>query len=606
MTGEVKLRKRKDKDSASLDVTINVTTAETNKEETEDYKKDTDINGSPTKRQTRMRQGSLMGKSAGFTLWDVLLSELNLSSEKVKDTMSARKENANKDESSDSWRENMELLLNYVRLPLHLEKFMTFGIIYSIVVFLKWLVIIPLRCFVHTLINIRRLAKGNKFSDLNHGKSSLIYKNDLLSVSGIIITLFLLRNLDTSRIYHNIRSGTAIKLYFMTQVLDIADRLLSASGQDILKVTYRFNSLKNTNSNKISLHKLGQFVLLFTLTILYLWFHSYALVYQVMALNVAINSYSNALLTLILSNQFSELKSAVFKKTEREGLFQVSCSDLNERFFIFIMLAIISSRNLLQILINTRSISDFFDNLKPNSWSTQLTSWKLLNDWIGLLIGPSIFVIGSEFLVDWLKYAYILRFNRIKPKIFDKFTKILANDFIRGFTTDKSNWINHQPNDHPNFLTKRTGFPISTATVIFCKLALFPYFKYQIGAVYEWTNNSHIWSWIIISSISTVILTFLVSTRLILSMVLLKWSRHILYKQHQSSQNVLQIYKTDYIKGDPNVNLGHVADVREQLYDQQETVPPSLGELRMKKLQQNRDDKLDRVVRFEMADKRIW
>lgn len=544
--------------------------------------------------QARIKLGSAAKSAESVTLWDVLLSELNIVSEKDKKD---QVNNQNLIVDTDSWSENFQTLLNYIRLPLHLEQFMTFGILYSTVVFLKWLVIIPLRCFIHTLINLRKLINGHPLS-LFSEKRSLMYKNDLLSVSGIIITLFLLKNIDTSKIYHNIRAGTAIKLYFMTQVLDIADRLLSASGQDILIVTHKFNNFRK--NNKLDLNKVSQFVCLYLLSVLYLWFHSYALIYQVMALNVAINSYSNALLTLILSNQFSELKSAVFKKTEREGLFQNSCADLNERFLIFIMLGIISSRNLLQILINTESLSDFFESLTPNSWSTQLTSWKSINNWIGLIIGPSIFVIGSEFLVDWIKYAYILRFNKIKPKVYDKFTKILASDFISGFKSDKFNKINHQPNDHPNLLTKRTGFPISTIMIIFCRLSIFPYSQYLATSVYERTDHNYLLSWVIISAIILFVIAVLVSLRLILSFVILRWSKKILLKTNNNQRN------TDFLKGDPNVNLSHVSDVREHFYDETESVPLSLEEYRLEKLAKNKDNKLNNVVRFDMADKRIW
>lgn len=50
------------------------------------------------------------------------------------------------------------------------------------------------------------------------------------------------------------------------------------------------------------------------------------LFFQAVTLNVAINSFSNALLTLLVSNQFVEIKSAVFKKFEKENLFQLSCA----------------------------------------------------------------------------------------------------------------------------------------------------------------------------------------------------------------------------------------------------------------------------------------
>ena len=47
---------------------------------------------------------------------------------------------------------------------------------------------------------------------------------------------------------------------------------------------------------------------------------------MVLTLNVAINSFNNALLTLLLSNQFVEIKGSVFKRFEKENLFQLACS----------------------------------------------------------------------------------------------------------------------------------------------------------------------------------------------------------------------------------------------------------------------------------------
>lgn len=54
--------------------------------------------------------------------------------------------------------------------------------------------------------------------------------------------------------------------------------------------------------------------------------HTLVLFFQMVTLNVAVNSYSNALLTLLISNQFVEIKGSVFKKFEKENLFQLSCS----------------------------------------------------------------------------------------------------------------------------------------------------------------------------------------------------------------------------------------------------------------------------------------
>jgi len=50
------------------------------------------------------------------------------------------------------------------------------------------------------------------------------------------------------------------------------------------------------------------------------------MVYQLISLNVAVNSYDHALLTLLVSNQFVEIKGSVFKKFEKDNLFQITCA----------------------------------------------------------------------------------------------------------------------------------------------------------------------------------------------------------------------------------------------------------------------------------------
>ena len=54
--------------------------------------------------------------------------------------------------------------------------------------------------------------------------------------------------------------------------------------------------------------------------------HSLVMVYQMISLNVAVNSYDHALLTLLVSNQFVEIKGSVFKKFEKDNLFQITCA----------------------------------------------------------------------------------------------------------------------------------------------------------------------------------------------------------------------------------------------------------------------------------------
>ena len=50
--------------------------------------------------------------------------------------------------------------------------------------------------------------------------------------------------------------------------------------------------------------------------------------------------------------QFVELKGSVFKKFEKNNLFQMSCSDVRERFHFVILLMIVCVRNMTEFSWN--------------------------------------------------------------------------------------------------------------------------------------------------------------------------------------------------------------------------------------------------------------
>ena len=62
----------------------------------------------------------------------------------------------------------------------------------------------------------------------------------------------------------------------------------------------------------------------FGLALVYVFAHSIVMLFQVVTLQVAMNSANNALLTLLVSNNFVELKGSIFKRFEAENLFQVA------------------------------------------------------------------------------------------------------------------------------------------------------------------------------------------------------------------------------------------------------------------------------------------
>lgn len=178
---------------------------------------------------------------------------------------------------------------------------------------------------------------------------------------------------------------------------------------------------------------------LFVLALIYNLVHATSLFYQVITLNVAVNSYSNALLTLLMSNQFVEIKSTVFRKIEKENLFQLTCADVVERFQLWLMLTIIAFRNIIEtgglslsLGGSSKAGSGTDSPLSPlfrSSSSILPKSFTVLPEWTGQVMGPFVLVLGSEMLVDWIKHAYITKFNNTKPAIYGRFLDILAKDY---------------------------------------------------------------------------------------------------------------------------------------------------------------------------------
>jgi hypothetical protein len=264
------------------------------------------------------------------------------------------------------------------------------------------------------------------------------HKADILKGLLVIASCFVLMRFDASRMYHGIRGQSAIKLYVIYNVLEVCDRLLSAVGQDVLECLFSRETLdRNPDGRSKVLRPFGMFALALVYTVA----HATALFYQVITLNVAVNSYSNALLTLLMSNQFVEIKGTVFKKFEKENLFQITCADIVERFQLWLMLLIIAMRNVVEVGGLSIQSSD-------TSWTAMFTgsanassatafkassiipmSFTIFPKYIAQVLNPFLLVLGSEMFVDWLKHAYITKFNQYKPEVYSKFFDVLAKDY---------------------------------------------------------------------------------------------------------------------------------------------------------------------------------
>ncbi|EED23101.1 cytomegalovirus gH-receptor family protein, putative [Talaromyces stipitatus ATCC 10500] len=315
-------------------------------------------------------------------------------------------------------------------------------------------------------------------------------KADILKGSLIICTCIVLSYFDASRMYHWIRGQNAIKLYVIYNVLEVGDRLLSAIGQDVLECLFSQEALDRGKDGR---SKVVRPFWLFWLALAYTTVHATALFYQVVTLNVAVNSYSNALITLLLSNQFVEIKSTVFKKFEKENLFQLTCADVVERFQLWLMLTIIASRNIVEtgaftswftvgqgvsdqirssvtnstpLTTSPRSSTSILPQsftFLPSTFFTSLTGGaNTLLPQLAQVLGPFLIVLGSEMFVDWLKHAYIAKFNNTRPAIYGRFLDVLAKDYYTNAFIDQN-------------LTKRLGLAVIPMACLFFRVSVQTY-----------------------------------------------------------------------------------------------------------------------------------
>lgn len=184
---------------------------------------------------------------------------------------------------------------------------------------------------------------------------------------------------------------------------------------------------------------------MFILSLIYNVVHVLCLFYQVITLNVAVNSYSNTLLTLLISNQFVEIKGAVFKKIEKENLFQLSCADIVERFQLWVILLIIAMRNIVEVGgFSVPGAGSEMDNGASGPGPIHTTSilphsFTVWPSWLfsGEVLSPFFVVIGIEMLVDWIKHAYINKFNNVRPVIYHRMLDILCKDYYTNVSTPK-------------------------------------------------------------------------------------------------------------------------------------------------------------------------
>ncbi|XP_065110819.1 transmembrane anterior posterior transformation protein 1 homolog [Paramisgurnus dabryanus] len=323
------------------------------------------------------------------------------------------------------YTERRERVYTCLRIPKELEKLMIFGFFLCLDVFLYVFTLLPLRVLLALIRLLTLPCCGLSGSRILQPAQVC----DVLKGFIMILCYFMMHYVDYAMMYHLIRGQSVIKLYIIYNMLEVADRLFSSFGQDILDALY-WTATEPKERKRAHIGVIPHFFM----AVLYVFLHAILIMVQATTLNVAFNSHNKSLLTIMMSNNFVEIKGSVFKKFEKNNLFQMSNSDIKERFTNYTLLLIVCLRNMEQF------------------------SWNPDHLWV--LFPDVCMVIASEIAVDVVKHAFITKFNDITADVYSEYRASLAFDLV-------SSRQKNAYTDYSDSVSRRMGFiPLPLALLL--------------------------------------------------------------------------------------------------------------------------------------------
>lgn len=229
---------------------------------------------------------------------------------------------------------------------------------------------------------------------------------DELSDLGCLVVLIcgvaLLQVTDISLIYHFIRGQGTVKLYVVFNVLEIFDKLCQSFGGDVLQVLFNSAEGVASSSKESMAFETARFILDQMIAVVAFIAHSCIILAQAITLSAAIISHNNALLALLVSNNFAEIKSNVFKRVSKENLHKMAYYDTVERFHIMAYILFVLAQNILEAE----------------------------NAWVWSFAMNACMIWCCEILVDVIKHAFLAKFNEIKPYAYSEFLEALCKQTL--------------------------------------------------------------------------------------------------------------------------------------------------------------------------------
>ncbi|CAH2066039.1 unnamed protein product [Thlaspi arvense] len=145
---------------------------------------------------------------------------------------------------------------------------------------------------------------------------------------------------------------------------------------------------------------------------------------EAITLSTCIVAHNNALLALLVSNNFAEIKSSVFKRFSKDNIHGLVYADSIERFHISAFLVSVLAQNILEAE----------------------------GPWFGNFIYNATMVFFCEMMIDIIKHSFLAKFNGIRPIAYSEFLQALCEQTL-----------NIRPEDRK---TNLTFVPIAPACVV--------------------------------------------------------------------------------------------------------------------------------------------
>ncbi|KAK7302152.1 hypothetical protein RJT34_13033 [Clitoria ternatea] len=265
------------------------------------------------------------------------------------------------------------------RLPWRCELLIDVGFFVCFDSFLSLLTVMPTRI----MMTIWRLLKTRQFKRLSTMEIS-DFGCFLIMSCGVV----LLQRTDISLIYHMIRGQGTIKLYVVYNVLEIFDKLCQSFNGDVLQTLFlSAEGLANCPPESMKF---------------WIWRFVSDQALAAITLSTCIVAHNNALFALLVSNNFAEIKSNVFKRYSKDNVHSLVYFDSVERFHISAFILFVLAQNILEAE----------------------------GPWFGSFLINILLVYLCEMIIDIIKHSFIAKFNDIKPIAYSEFLEDLCKQTL--------------------------------------------------------------------------------------------------------------------------------------------------------------------------------